>query len=79
MQRISELKRLSVHFTARFAAVRDWEKEQRAIGDARANYSIAKSQKGGSSSTLTLEEIEKSFVDSVTNEQTDMFGCFCSY
>lgn len=79
-QGIGEWQRLGVHFPERFSEVRDWESAQRAIGDARKDYAIARDQSGGDVKPLTLADIEKKqFIDSGHNMQEDMFACFCSY
>lgn len=78
-QGVKEWRRLKLHHPERFAEVRDWEAAQRAKGDARANYAIARDQRGGDVRPLTLAEIEADD-QSVSGGpvQEDMFSCFCS-
>lgn len=78
-QGVREWLRLRDTFPSRFAEVKDWENEQRSKGDARANYSIAKTEIGGTTQPLTLEEIEKRQADKqAASGMEDMFSCFCS-
>lgn len=79
-QGMREWKRLQLTMPERFAAVRDWEQAQRAIGDARADYAILRDRAGGESSPLTLAELETRWQpDEGAPVQVDMFSCFCSY
>lgn len=79
-QGMREWKRLQIHFPERFAAVRDWETERRAGGDARANYAINRKQTKQGAVPITLAELETSWQpDDGGAVQEDMFACFCSY
>jgi len=79
-QGIKEWRRLMLHHPERFAEVRDWEQIQRATGDARANYAIARDQSNGEVVPRTLAEIETMYTPEVGEPvQEDMFSCFCSY
>jgi 3'-phosphoadenosine 5'-phosphosulfate sulfotransferase (PAPS reductase)/FAD synthetase len=78
-QGIAEWLRLRDTFPERFAEVRDWEQAQRAKGEARANYAIARDQSGGDVKPLTLAEIESRDAEQqAACGMEDMFSCFCS-
>lgn len=78
-QGIGEWLRLRATFPERFAEVRDWEAKQRAAGDARANYAIARDQSGGQVRPVTLAELElRELPAPGTAVQEDMFSCFCA-
>lgn len=77
----AEWQRLNATFPERFAEVRDWEREQRAKGGARANYAIQRDRRGGTLRPMTLAEVET--LPAVAGdlplpaEVDDRFGCFC--
>lgn len=74
-----EWLRLRDTFPERFAEVRDWEQEQRAIGDARANYALLRDRTGGRLAPLTLADLERRNPATAEADADidDRFGCFC--
>lgn len=76
--------RLQQMFPKRFAAVRDWEKEQQAKGGARANHTIAKDQSGYSTTPLSLTTLEARLGGAQLlllewEGDSDSISCFCEY
>lgn len=79
-QGVAEWLRLRREFPERFAEVRDWEQAQRAIGDARSGYAIARDQSGGTVRPKTLMQIEEMRTPQAGQPvQEDMFSCFCEW
>tara|TARA_Y100000310_G_scaffold126272_3_gene125077 strand:- start:24967 stop:25749 length:783 start_codon:yes stop_codon:yes gene_type:complete len=82
-QGIGDWNRLRQWDYGRFVEVRDWEKEQRAKGGARADYAIVRDQSGGKVTPVPLADLEQSFgaVDQpgLFPSDEDNFSCFCSY
>lgn len=76
--------RLAAHFPERFAEVRDWEQEQREKGGPRADFAILRDQTGGTTTPLTLAELEARGVPGPGEPVQeslfeDRYACFCSY
>lgn len=79
-QGMKDWLRLRQEFPERFNDVRDWETQQREIGDARKDYTILKVRKGGVNTPITLVDLVKERVlDPEETGQDDLFSCFCSY
>jgi len=81
-QGVAEWKRLKIHRPKDFAMVRDWERDQRGKGGARANYAIARDQSGGEVKPKTMAEIEREAEPQdgqLPLAIDDAINCFCSY
>ena len=81
-QGIKEWLRLKQFMPERFNEVKDWETEQRNKGGARANRSILKDRKGGTTKPLTLARLERDNSDTQVDmfaTQGDSYSCFCEY
>lgn len=77
-QGIKQWNRLRHWQPERFQEVRDWEQAQRAKGEPRSTYAIARDQSDYGVKPLTLLEIEQRDQSSDATASTDdMFACMC--